>query len=700
MSGVAWLAFAVGATAEPVPYASLGGVAAHDTVVPSYGSEAAKLHDAVEAAKVGDVNRAMALKGALQDPLAQRVGQWAILDNAATMVSFPDLRAADLDLSGWPRATRRRAAMEKALEAAAVPPAETLAFFHGADPLTPQGAMALAAAYQALDQADAAQTLIRRFWREKIFEADQQAVMRARFAAYITPADDAARLETLLYGPQGPAARAMLDLVGPDERALGEARMALRADRNDASDVLARVPPALQSDPGLAVDKAHFYRKRGLDVLAVSLVPQFPQSLPSNSDIVAYVWGERRALMNAALKTGDVQSAYASVSGHGFTAGPDYVEAEFFAGWLALTKLHDPALADAHFAKMQTAVTAPISLARVFYWRGRDAEARADETAASDFFSKAAPYQTTFYGQLSAEKLGRSTLSLGTDPTPTAAERQSFQAEDLVRAARLLEEAGEHDAVRSFILTAAERQTSAADLAQLIDLARASGDQDLGMRVARTAAQRGFFLPERTYPLLPVPQTAGDAEPAFMLAIARQESNFDPKARSGPGARGLMQLMPGTAEIMARKLGVSYSPARLQNADYNLRLGGFYLGRLVDDFGGSLLLASAGYNAGPGRPTEWTTYCGDPRGGATDPVDFIECIPFSETRNYVMRTMEATQVYRARLNGGQAPLTLAQDLKRGAWTPPVTATPALGPNTARLGGPVPDAQINPAVTSR
>lgn len=185
-----------------------------------------------------------------------------------------------------------------------------------------------------------------------------------------------------------------------------------------------------------------------------------------------------------------------------------------------------------------------------------------------------------------------------------------------------------------------------------------------------------------------------------MLAIARQESNFDPKARSGPGARGLMQLMPGTAEIMARKLGVSYSPARLQNADYNLRLGGFYLGRLVDDFGGSLLLASAGYNAGPGRPTEWTTYCGDPRGGATDPVDFIECIPFSETRNYVMRTMEATQVYRARLNGGQAPLTLAQDLKRGAWTPPVTATPALGPNTARLGGPVPDAQINPAVTSR
>jgi soluble lytic murein transglycosylase len=195
------------------------------------------------------------------------------------------------------------------------------------------------------------------------------------------------------------------------------------------------------------------------------------------------------------------------------------------------------------------------------------------------------------------------------------------------------------------------------------------------MRVVRNAAKRDMILPERGYPILSTPPAAGAPEAPFILGIVRQESSFDSHARSGAGARGMMQLMPGTAASIARHIGMEYAAADLEDPDYNMRVGSAYLGQLVGDFSGSYVLASAAYNAGPGRPTEWSMTCGDPRSSSVDPVDFIECIPFSETRDYVMRVLEATQVYRARLRGGSAPITLATDLKRGSYAyAPMTAS--------------------------
>jgi soluble lytic murein transglycosylase len=202
------------------------------------------------------------------------------------------------------------------------------------------------------------------------------------------------------------------------------------------------------------------------------------------------------------------------------------------------------------------------------------------------------------------------------------------------------------------------------------------------MKVARGAAQRGFILPQRAYPFRTPPAVAGAPEPALVLAITRQESGFDPYVRSPVGARGMMQLMPATAAIIARRSGLEYSASRLDEPDYNMRLGSAFLGQLVDRFSGSYVMAVAAYNAGPGRPAQWSSYCGDPRGGATDPIDFIECIPFSETRNYVMRVLEGAQVYRAKLNGGSATVTLTSDLSRGSYAYPrsvaTTSTDAAG----------------------
>src|SRR6201999_3181888 len=203
------------------------------------------------------------------------------------------------------------------------------------------------------------------------------------------------------------------------------------------------------------------------------------------------------------------------------------------------------------------------------------------------------------------------------------------------------------------------------DEAQLVDLARNYGEMDTSMKAARGAAQHGFILPNRAYPVRHTPDEG--AEPALVMAITRQESGFDPLVRSGAGARGMMQLMPATAKILARKIGVSYSPSQLDEPEYNMRLGASFLGQLVSQFSGSYIMAAAGYNAGPGRPAQWTAICGDPRGGGTDPIDFIECIPFSETRNYVMRVIENMEIYRAKLNGGSAPLSITADLRRGAY---------------------------------
>jgi soluble lytic murein transglycosylase len=248
----------------------------------------------------------------------------------------------------------------------------------------------------------------------------------------------------------------------------------------------------------------------------------------------------------------------------------------------------------------------------------------------------------------------------------TAADRSRFADREPIRAAQMLSQIGAKETYQRFVLGLAEALPSAAEAAELVDLVRNGGDQYLSMKVVRVAAKHGYILPERGYPLHSTPGSGG-VETAYVLGITRQESGFDPRVHSPAGATGMMQLMPGTAQTLARRLGYSYGRDRLEDADFNMQLGSAYLGQLVDQFGGSYVLATAAYNAGPGRPTEWTTFCGDPRTRSVDPADFIECIPFTETRDYVMRVMEGMQVYRARLAGGTGKLSLPDDLKRGGY---------------------------------
>lgn len=642
----------------PQPY-----VRASQTVAqPLSSSDQALYAQGMAAAKRGDIGGAKSAISSLSDPVARKLVTWAMVDVNAERLSFWDVDAARRDLAGFPRGARRQVAAERLLETSGKSPAEIVAWFGAEGPQSAQGAMALASAYRSLGRPAEAGQLIRTWWTTRSFESDVQRTMLARFADVLTVDDHIRRADVLLYGAQGPASRDMIALLPASEQAAALVRISLRSDSEAG---YASLTPSEQASPGVAFERGGYLRRKGRNPEAIAEFAKAsaPALTPEHAE---RAWNERYRLTLAAIKDGDWRAAYQASANTGLNQGSDATEAEFYAGWIALSRLGDPVAAGRHFAAIDRIGSSPITKARALYWQGRAAEARRDTTAAENFYSRASEHGTTFYGQLAAEKLGLP-LVLPKDPVPTDAERARFESRDAVQAMRMLADQGQRDLFRVFALHLDDVLPERFEQALLIDAIRGYGDQDTSMKAARGAAQRGFILADRAYPYRTPPSVAGAPEPALVLGVTRQESGFDPGVRSGADARGMMQLLPSTAAIVARRMGVGYSAARLYEADYNMQLGSSFLGQLVNQFSGSYVMAAAGYNAGPGRPAAWVNMCGDPRAGSVDPLDFIECIPFSETRNYVMRVLENMTVYRAKLNGGSAPITLSQDLKRGGY---------------------------------
>ena len=653
---------------QEVPYSAVASGPVSNQARVLNDQDTALFRQGLAAARARDVIGARNAAARIGDPTARKLVEWALLDTSAAQLPWSDLVVAQSRFAGWPRAESRRAAAERALDLAGAGPDAAISLFAQASPTTVEGAIALADALEQRGRRDEAQRLIADWWRTRSFEEAAQNRILARWGSSLTQADHEARLNMLLLGPHGPATRAMTGMVSPERRAVADAVMALRTAYSPDA-MVANLSPSQAMDPAVVLERVRILRSQNRQSEGFARLVALPAA-PSHTEGQNTLWSERRNYFLNALEVRNWQAAYDSMAGHGFPSGERMVDAEFFAGWAALVKLNDPARAARHFEALRQMSSTPITQGRALYWLGRAAEAQGNTPAAVQYYRDGSRHIQTFYGQLAAEKAGVNTISLPADPVPTSAQVAAFEANDAVRAMRILGETGEMSLFRVFAYQLDDDLPGAAELALLMDLARNYNEGFTAMMVGRAASQRGFLMPERQYPIRMPPPVAGAAPLEFTLAITRQESSFDPRARSHANARGMMQFLPGTGRAVARQLGLPYSDDRLWDPDFNMTLGSFHLGDLTNRFGGSMLLTTIGYNAGPARPPQWIARCGDPRGGAVDPVDFIECAPFTETRNYMMRVMENMQVYRARLNGGSAPLTLSSDLRRGATAGP------------------------------
>ena len=377
-------------------------------------------------------------------------------------------------------------------------------------------------------------------------------------------------------------------------------------------------------------------------------------------------WSERDILVRRLLDEGKDRLAYALAAWRELgETGAAVAEAEFLSGWIAFRRLNDAKSAYEHFSTLYQGATLPTSQARAAYWIARAADAMGMGEAARRWLAVAATHGTTYYGQLAAARLDSAVQpDFPPEPRPSPQDVDAFDGTEPVRATRMLAEIGQDDLAKPFLLQAATAAKTSVDQKLIASLAETIGALDVAIAAAKRAGRDGAPLLAEGFPLVRF-ERHGAVEPPLVLAIARQESAFDRAAVSRADARGLMQLRPDTARDVAKALEIPFSADRLvTDPAYNLALGQAFMDRLLDRFGGSYVLAAAAYNAGPARVRQWLDTYGDPRTGTVDPVDWIELIPFPETRNYVQRVLENLQIYRLRLGAGERAFTLAQDLRR------------------------------------
>lgn len=562
----------------------------------------------------------------------------------------------------WPGMALLRQKGEVAV-ARSTEPARVVAYFGSGAPASGTGAVALVGALLAQGRPAEAENVALAAWTTLVFTATDQAALLALQGPALKVAHEV-RLDRILWdGTRAEEAERMLPLVAADWQALARARLALRALAPDASALVDRVPQALAGDAGLAYERFVWRMRKERYEDAQAMIEARSTSAASLGQPEA--WAERRALLARRLmRAGAPQQAYRMASQHFLGSGADYADLEFLSGFIALRKLGDPERAGAHFARLKAAVSTPISLARAEYWTGRTREAEGDDAGAEAAYRAAAQYQTAFYGLLAAERLG---LALDGDllskDRPASWKTAQFADSSVLQAGRLLLQAGDRTLAKRFFLHLAEAQ-GAGGLDQLADLALQLDEPHIALLIAKAAAERGVILARAYFPVTDLVPPDLPVSRALALAIARRESEFDPAAQSPAGARGLMQVMPATAEKVAQGLGLDYAPGKLtRDPGYNVRIGTQYLRRLADQFGPSIALIAAGYNAGPGRPLRWITEFGDPRASDVDVVDWVETIPFTETRTYVMRVVEGVVIYRARLKGEAGPVRVTAELK-------------------------------------
>lgn len=592
--------------------------------------------------------------------------RWQWLRTYKGGASFNDITSFVIDNPHWPY---RHTMMRRAEQALANPVSmqRTLAWFSDRTPLTGMGMLRYGEAL--IESGDTAQGLkwIQTAWTEGNFSEKHEKMFLRRHKTSLSQTDHEARLDRLLWDRKAVDAIRLLDRVSKPQKKLAIARIRLMRRSHNVDAALAQIPQEFRNDPGLLFERAKWRRRKGKHEGAREILLSQDASVPRPE----IWWPERQIQSRKLLQLGHISEAYLLVSEHGLKSGGKFASAEWMAGWISLRFLHDNDVALAHFKRLYNNVSYPISRARGAYWIGRAYAAKNDRRSANYWFGEAGKHSSSFYGQVAIDQLGRVNMpAITAMPEPSIATTAKLDTNELIRTVKHLAELGQSRRSKPFLLALTEQAKDPQEYAYISNLAHEIDRPDYGISVAKRASQLGTELTQISWPTTIYAPAQPPVELPLILAITRQESAFAEDAVSQVGARGLMQLMPATARSVSRKLKISYSKSKLiNNPNYNTLLGSTYLSHLTNNFKGSYILAIASYNAGPSRVKKWIREWGDPRTGEIDVIDWIELIPFNETRNYVQRVMENLQVYRQLLgNTGHQMVQMDTDLARGRPT--------------------------------
>jgi len=534
--------------------------------------------------------------------------------------------------------------------------------FTGDKPISAKGKFAVARVLLAEGDREGAARLVRDAWQsEELSEASEADASQA-FGDILTPEDDRARMDKRIGAKDFAGARRAANRLGENEVAIVKACSVVRGKDDKAKSALDDVPAEARKDLGYTLCRMQWLLAQNkIDDAARVVIEAAPDTM-AQQDTNQW-WRERRLLARKLLDQGKFQTAYDVIKPAALPAMDVYrADYHFMCGWIALRYLNDPQTARSHFAHIDDDSQNPVVLARAYYWRGRVAEALGEKTEMETSFEAAARYPTAYYGQLARTRLG---LTLPELRLPADAVDNTVATDDRVRAADMLYEIGERDVVQYFVAYLAEQTTDTKVLAALGELTLRRNDARSMLQLGKPALARGLSLPHYAFPTIGIPQhnpIAPDIGRSMTYSVARTESAFDQKDKSSAQAVGLMQVTPEAGRDTAKRFGVSYDWDKLvSDPVYNTQMGAAELSALVTEYKGSEIMIFAGYNAGRGRVRDWVKAYGDPRDPSVDPVDWVERIPFSETRNYVQRVMENMKVYRMRFEDDATASASAKD---------------------------------------
>ncbi|MFY7745166.1 MAG: transglycosylase SLT domain-containing protein [Erythrobacter sp.] len=582
------------------------------------------------------------------------IARWETLQASRTH-GFADYAGFVLAYPTFPRIDILRLRAEAALENEAPSQAELLRYFDANPPLTNPAraryALALAAAQRPEALAEA-----RKAWRGGAMSDPVELYIAGLYGAQFTPDDHAVRIDALLWQGKADAASRQLINLSEADRAMALARLSLlRGSRPELAGI--SIPAGAEADPGYVFNLVKFLRSSGQTGEAARVFTTRPAFARPALDPEAFV-GELLSLAkatgardaaNIASRTGDLFAPGTDLSATSFTLRDRLTDLMWLGGTRALWDLGDGTTAAPLFALYGDAAKTPLTKAKGYFWAGRAARQAGDQTGAARWFEMAARWPDYYYGQLALSALGRPMPGFAglQQPAMDASVRAEFEARPVVKAIRALaKNRRDWRTERRFFEALGDEADTPTEMLMAAMLARETGLDEMAVVLGLKMGENGLSGLERIgFPIVPTPPAVNDW--VMVHAIARQESEFDRTRESHAGARGIMQLMPGTAREQAGKLGMQYLSADLTGSpQYNIQLGDAYFARMMSYYGGAYPLAVGAYNAGPGRVNQWLRLNGDPRRGEIDWVTWVEKIPANfETRYYIMRVIGNAVTY-------------------------------------------------------